>query len=252
MSEIKLYNGDCLELMKEIPDKSIDMILCDLPYGTTECSWDIIIPFEKLWEQYNRIIKDNGAILLFGNEPFSSFLRVSNIRNYRYDYYWQKERITNIFQVKRRAGKIIENISVFYKKQPVYNPQMITFLGIKRTNKIKNGKLGILIDSGNKIPNQYKDNGLRYPTQILKFKRDILISNIHPTQKPVTLCEELIKTFSNEGDLVLDNCAGSMTTAIACINAKRNAILIEKDPKIFTDGKNRVEDVMKKLKGEIK
>ena len=118
----QLLQGDCLELMKDIPDGSIDMILCDLPYGTTKCPWDVIIPFEPLWEQYNRVIKDNGAIVLFGQEPFSSFLRVSNIDNYKYDIYWEKERLTNINQVKKRVGKTIETISIFYKKQCTYNP----------------------------------------------------------------------------------------------------------------------------------
>ena len=133
----KIYLGDCLELMKEIPDKSIDCIICDLPYGTTSCQWDILIPFDKLWEQYDRIIKDNGAVLLFGQEPFSSFVRMSNLKNYKYDIYWQKERITNIQQVKRRVGKNVETISIFYKKQCTYNPQMLNYDGPHRENEIK-------------------------------------------------------------------------------------------------------------------
>ena len=138
----KIYNEDCLMGMQKIDDKSIDCIICDLPYWTTKCSWDIIIPFDKLWEQYNRIIKDNGAIILFGQEPFSSLLRVSNLKDYRYDIYWQKERLTNIMQVKRRVGKDIETISIFYKNQCTYNPQMVKYDGPKRGNKVKNGKLG--------------------------------------------------------------------------------------------------------------
>ena len=228
-----IYNEDCLEGMKQIDDKSIDCVICDLPYGTTACSWDIIIPFDKLWEQYNRIIKDNGAILLFGQEPFSSYLRLSNIENYKYDIYWQKERLTNIQQVKRRVGKDVECISVFYKKQCTYNPQMLTYNGPKRSNKIGNGKLGLLSDSKNKKPFEYKDNGKRYPTQVWKFKRDILTSNLHPTQKPVALLEELIKTFSNEGDLILDNCMGSGSTAIACINTNRNYIGFENNKQYY-------------------
>lgn len=141
---MELLNGDCLNLMKSIPDKSVDMILCDLPYGTTSCSWDTIIPFEPLWEQYNRIIKDAGVIALFGLEPFSSYLRISNIKNYKYDWYWEKERLTNIFQVKRRCGKTIENISIFYKKQPIYNPQMNKHNGKLVTNRIgSNSKFSI-------------------------------------------------------------------------------------------------------------
>jgi hypothetical protein len=150
MSTIKLIEGDCLEKLYDIPDNSIDMVLCDLPYGTTACSWDIIIPFEKLWEHYNRVCKQNAAIVLFGQEPFSSFLRISNIKLWRYDWYWEKERLTNIAQVKRRAGKTIETISVFYKDQCCYNPQMTKYDGEKRTNKVKDGKIGKLINSNEK------------------------------------------------------------------------------------------------------
>ena len=129
MSKYSVKQGDCLELMKEIPDKSIDMILCDLPYGTTQCSWDTVIPFDKLWEQYTRITKDNSAIVLFGSEPFSSQLRCSNLKNYKYDLYWKKEKPTNFMQLKRRFGKVTENICVFYSKQPTYNPQMVEYKG---------------------------------------------------------------------------------------------------------------------------
>ncbi len=235
-----LYNGDCLEVMQSIKDNSIDLILCDLPYGCTSCSWDIIIPFDKLWEQYKRIIKPNGAILLFGNEPFSSLLRVSNLDWYKYDIYWEKERLTNIQQVKRRVGKTIETISVFYNKQCTYNPQMIKYDGPLRSNKVKNGKLGSLTDTGTKKVNEYKDTGFRYPTQVWKFKRDCLTSNLHPTQKPVALLEELIKTFSNEGDLVLDNCIGSGSTGVACLNTHRDFIGIELDEKYFNIAKERL------------
>ena len=239
---MQLYNGDCLIEMDKISDKTIDLVLCDLPYGTTKCSWDILIPFDDLWKQYNRIIKDNGAIILFGIEPFSSFLRLSNLNDYKYDLYWKKERPTNIFQLKKRAGKVIETISVFYKNQPTYNPQMIEYKGKKRTNKVKNGKLGNLIDSSNKKPKEYKDNGLRYPNQVLEFKRDILTSNLHPTQKPIALLENLILTFTNEGDFVLDNCMGSGSTAIACINTNREFIGIEKDENFFNIAKERIDN----------
>jgi site-specific DNA-methyltransferase (adenine-specific) len=239
--KISLYNNDCLIEMSNIPDKSIDMILCDLPYGTTKCEWDSILPFDELWKHYNRIIKDNGAIVLFGQEPFSSFLRVSNIKNYRYDIYWEKERITNIMQVKRRVGKNTENISIFYKNQPTYNPQMVTYHGPKRGNKVKHGKLGKLVDDSNtKTVKEYVDNGLRYPTQIWKYQRDILTSNLHPTQKPVLLLEDLIKTFTNEGETVLDNCMGSGSTGIACLNTNRNFIGIENDTNMFNIAKNRI------------
>ena len=237
----ELLNGDCLELMKDIPDGSIDMILCDLPYGTTKCSWDVLIPFEPLWEQYNRVIKDNGVICLFGQEPFSSFLRVSNINNYKYDIYWEKERLTNINQVKKRVGKTIETISIFYKKQCTYNPQMIKYNGQPRTNKVKNGKMGVLTDQQEKKVIEYKDTGWRYPTQVWKFQRDCLTSNLHPTQKPVALLEELIKTYTNEDETVLDNCMGSGSTGVACIHTNRNFIGMELDKNYFDIAKERIE-----------
>ena len=238
----QLLQGDCLELMKDIPDGSIDMILCDLPYGTTKCSWDVLIPFEPLWEQYNRVIKDNGVICLFGQEPFSSFLRVSNINNYKYDIYWEKERLTNINQVKKRVGKTIETISIFYKKQCTYNPQMIKYNGQPRTNKVKNGKMGVLTDQQEKKVIEYKDTGWRYPTQVWKFQRDCLTSNLHPTQKPVALLEELIKTYTNEGETILDNCMGSGSTGVACIHTNRNFIGMELDETYFNIAKNRIEE----------
>lgn len=183
MSKYKLFLGDCLEEMKKIPDNSIDCIICDLPYGTTQCKWNSVIPFDKLWEQYRRIRKESTPIILFGQEPFSSYLRLSNINEFRYDLYWQKERITNIMQVKKRFGKDVEVISVFYKNQCTYNPQMVKYDGPKRSNKVKNGKLGKLIDDAeNKSVVEYVDKGVRYPTQVLKYKRDILTSNLHPTQ----------------------------------------------------------------------
>ena len=162
----KIILGDCLEKMSEIPDQSIDLILCDLPYGTTACKWDIIIPLDRLWEQYNRIKKENCPIVLFGQEPFSSYLRLSNINNYKYDWYWKKERLTNIFQVKRRPGKVVETISVFYDKQCLYNPQKTNYTGPLRTNKIKDGKLGKLVDNNERRPNEYKDDRTRNPIEI--------------------------------------------------------------------------------------
>ena len=239
----KIYNEDCLIGMQKIDDKSIDCIICDLPYGTTKCSWDIIIPFDKLWEQYNRIIKDNGAIILFGQEPFSSLLRASNLKDYRYDIYWQKERLTNIMQVKRRVGKDIETISIFYKNQCTYNPQMVKYDGPKRGNKVKNGKLGKLVDDNNdKKVFEYNDTGFRYPTQVWKFKRDILTSNIHPTQKPIALYEELIKTYSNPGDLLLDNCSGSGTIAIAALNTGRHFIGFETNENYYNESLKRIDN----------
>lgn len=245
MKNIKLYNGDCLIEMNKIEDNSIDLIICDLPYGTTHLDWDLEIPISDLWEQYNRIIKPNGAIVLFGQEPFSSKLRLSNLKDYKYDIYWEKERLTNIQQVKRRVGKTIETISIFYKKQPTYNPQMVKYDGPLRSNKVKNGVIGGVSDLGNKKVKEYKDTGYRYPTQVWKYKRDILTSNLHPTQKPIKLLEDLIKTFSNEDDLVLDNTMGSGSTGVACVNTGRKFIGIEKDENYFNIAKKRIEEHIK-------
>ena len=239
---IKLYNDDCLKIMSEFSDKSIDCIICDLPYNITKEKWDKEIPFDVLWTNYNRIIKDNGAIILFGQEPFSSKLRLSNIKNYKYDIYWEKERLTNIAQVKKRVGKTVETISVFYKKQCTYNPQMIKYEGVPRSNKVKNGTLGKLVDNQTKKVAEYNDTGWRYPTQVWKYQRDCLKSNLHPTQKPLALLENLVKTFSNEKDIILDNCMGSGTTGVACLKNNRNFIGIEIDEKYFTIAKNRIEE----------
>lgn len=246
----KIYNEDCIGEfgMCLIPEKSIDMILCDLPYGTTKCKWDVIIPFEEIWKQYQRIIKPNGVIALFGQEPFSSFLRLSNLEDYKYDIYWEKERLTNINQVKKRVGKTIETISIFYKKQCTYNPQMIKYEGKPRSNKVKNGTLGKLTDEQEKKVIEYIDTGWRYPTQVWKFQRDILVSNLHPTQKPVLLLEELIKTFTNENEIVLDNCIGSGSTGVACINTKRNFIGFEKDEDYYNIANKRIQKLH--LEGE--
>lgn len=242
----KIYNEDCLIGMNDIPDKSIDCIICDLPYGTTPCNWDKLIHCDKLWEQYERIIKDNGAICLFGQEPFSSLLRCSNLELYKYDWYWQKERLTNVFQVKRRPGKIIETISVFYKKQPIYNPQKTIHDGKRVSNKIGDNA-GFSITqvgegSGSMKPIEYNDDGTRYPLQLIKFNRDSMYDKkFHPTQKPVKLIEYLIKTYTNEGDIVLDNYMGSGTTAIAAINTNRNFIGFELDKNYFDIANERIE-----------
>lgn len=229
----QLVLGDCLEKMKDIPDKSVDLIICDLPYSTTSLRWDKLVNMTLLWKEYKRIRKNTTPILLFGQEPFSSYLRTSNLEEYKYDWYWQKERPTNIMQLKRRPGKVIETLSVFYKKQCYYDPQKIAYTGKLRTNKIKDGSLGKLIDSKMKEPVCYRDDRTRYPLQILQFKRDILTSNLHPTQKPLALLEYMIKTYSREGDLVLDNCAGSGTTGLAARNLNRHFILIEKEKEYY-------------------
>jgi site-specific DNA-methyltransferase (adenine-specific) len=230
----KTFYGDCLDIMPTIPEKSIDLIICDLPYGTTKCLWDIIIPFDHLWKNYNRIAKNKTAIILFGNEPFSSLLRLSNLKIYKQDLYWQKERPVNILQLKRRFGKTIENIIIFYKNQCTYNPQKYKASKYIH-NRIGNGRLGNLIDEQNKKAFDYKDTGWRYPKDVLYFNRDSTGkgNNTHPTKKPLALVEYLIKTYSNEEDIVLDNCAGSGTTGEACIKLKRKYILIEKEKQFY-------------------
>ena len=221
-----LLQGDCLELMKDIPDKSIDLILCDLPYGTTQCKWDSIIPFDKLWTHYNRIIKDNGAIVLFGSEPFSSVLRMSNIKNYKYDWVWEKEQGTNQLNAKIQPLRKHENICVFYKKQPTYNPQMEE--GAPYT--INRNTQTELYNA--QKPSSTVNTGTRYPTTVLKFNRE-LKNRLHPTQKPVALLEYLIKTYTNESDIVLDNCMGSGSTGVACKNTNREFIGMELDEKYY-------------------
>lgn len=239
----ELYNGDCIEVMTRLIDRNVkvDAILTDIPYGTTACPWDIIIPFEPMWSCIKKIRKDTTPIALFGNEPFNSYLRISNIKEYKYDIYWQKERATNIFQLKKRPAKVVETINVFYKQQPTYNPQMTSYDGPRRTNKVKDGKLGVLIDSQNRTPHEYHDRGTRYPLQIVQFKRDILTSNLHPTQKPVALMEFLVKTFTNEDDTVLDFTMGSGTTGVACKNLNRNFIGIELDKTYFDIARERID-----------
>lgn len=246
-----LYKGDCLVEMNNIEDHSIDMILCDLPYSCTHCEWDSLIPFDKLWERYNRLAKKNAAIVLFGNEPFSSYLRLSNIKDYRYDLVWEKESITNFMQVKRRFGKSTEMISIFYKAQPVYNPQMVVHNGKPVSSKpaIKSNKSLTTVDSKYFHITPYVDNGLRYPRDVLRFNRVAKTKTVHPTQKPVELLEYLIKSFTNEGMTVLDNCMGSGSTGVACINTNRNFIGIELDDNYFKIASDRLREAME-LKNE--
>ena len=235
---IDLKQGDCLELMKEIPDNSIDMILCDLPYGTTACKWDSVIPFDKLWKQYNRIIKNNGAIVLFGAEPFSSCLRMSNIKNYKYDWVWKKPNSTTPNLAKIQPMRIYELISVFYKKQPTYNPQMREGKPYTWNSKRSGGEASNIQYAQDKA---IVNTGTRYPINILEFGQE---RGLHPTQKPVPLLEYLIKTYTNEKETVLDNCMGSGSTGVACKNLNRNFIGIELDENYFNIAKERIEGVI--------
>ena len=235
--KVKLLHGDCLELMNDIPDKSVDMILCDLPYGVTQCKWDVIIPFDKLWEQYNRIIKDNGAVVLFGNEPFTSLLICSNLKNFKYNWIWQKNKATGFLNAKKQPLNDNETISVFYKKQCTYNPQM--------TVAEKTYKRGMAKRSKSDCYGEEKDfvqieTGLRYPKRIQYFNNNHTREQLHPTQKPVELLEYLIKTYTNEDEVVLDNCMGSGSTGIACINTNRRFIGMEIEEKYFKIAKDRI------------
>ena len=241
-----LMQGDCLERMKEIPSGSVDMILTDLPYGTTACKWDTIVPLDEMWEQYNRIIKTNAAIVLFGTEPFSSSLRLSNSKMYRFDYIWNKKKAGNIAQSGFQPLKIHEIVSVFYKKKPTYNPQKTSLdkvqtkhlskLSINRKDREDAGGMGGVI----KYSENYEPDK-KLPTSILEFSRDNYKNNIfHPTQKPVALLEYLIKTYTNEGETVLDSTMGSGSTGVACVNTSRKFIGVEMDENYFNVAKDRL------------
>ena len=233
--------------MPKLADKSIDMILCDLPYGTTACKWDTVIPFEPLWTQYKRLIKDNGAIVLTASQPFTSALVMSNPKMFKYEWVWIKAKPSNFLMGKKQPMKYTENILIFYKKQPTYNPIMI-----KRDekNKRNNKKCGYLkyealgLNEDNKYADRLKAgmNDYIYPRNYLYFSQNTKVKYVHPTQKPVALLEYLIKTYTLEGETVLDNCAGSGSTAIACLNTNRNFIGIEKDDKYFEIAKKRIEE----------
>lgn len=241
MSKIELYQGDCLEVMKSIPDKSIDMILCDLPYGTTKNIWDTIIPFDKLWEQYNRIIKDSGCIALFGNQPFTSHLVLSNEKYFRYSLVWVKNKFSDFLNAKRKPMKVNEDICIFYKKQPTYNPQYTYSTPYKRWNTQE--AVNKQTNYGKHKSNVAESEGKRLPLTVLNFDR--VERPAHPTQKPVNLCEWLIKTYTNEEDIVLDNCMGSGTTGVACVNTNRSFVGIELDENYFKIAEKRIKECQK-------
>jgi len=243
---IDLRLGDCLEVMKTIEDNSIDAIICDLPYGTTQCKWDVIIPFNLLWDEYNRIIKEDGPIVLFGSEPFSSALRMSNIKSFKYDWIWDKEIGSGGLNAKRMPLKQHEIISVFAKNNNVikYNPIKTEPTNKNFFNERGEGTFG----KGGLYSNtktSKKINKLKNPTSIIKvnkFSKECNSANrVHPTQKPLDLIEYLVKTYTNEGDTVLDNTMGSGTTMLACKNLNRNGIGIEKDPQYYAVAVARVD-----------
>ena len=239
---VLLMRGDCLELLKDIPDGSVDMVLCDLPYGTTYyIEWDRPIPFEPLWAQYLRICKDTTPIVLFGKEPFSSELRLSNRKMFRYDWVWEKTVFPDFAMAKRRPRAAHEMISVFYKRQPIYNPQMESGPAYLRKGGKRTGKQCIRPNSSLEKRADTVNFGTRYPSSIQKFSNGNNKS-LHPTQKPVPLLEYLIRTYTNPGMLVLDNCMGSGSTGVACVNTGRKFIGMELDPGYFEVAKQRIEE----------
>lgn len=247
---IDLRRGDCLELMKDIPDGSVDMILCDLPYGTTKNEWDVVIPFEPLWEQYGRIVKKNGCIALFADEPLTSLLICSNIKMFKYRITWDKDRGGGFLNAKKMPMKQTEDVCVFYSKHPTYNPQMrlsnpdrirpISSGGAESTNYNAVGKIRCSSDY---------DPRMRYPTNLLKFSAMMgecnNLNRVHPTQKPVALLEYLIKTYTNKGETVLDNCMGSGSTGVACVNTGRRFIGIELDEGYFEIARRRIDEAQR-------
>ena len=239
MPTIELIQGDCLEKMKDIPDKSIDMILCDLPYGTTACKWDTVIPFEPLWEQYRRIAKKNAAIVLTASQPFTTALIASNMRDYRHSWVWDKATISNPMQAKRQPLRQHEDVLVFGVECPAYYPQKTDLhLTRKWRQAAQNDDAA--------IPGRVGATGEvqgKYPKTIIRFPAAKLVGRtVHPTQKPVALMEYLIRTYTKEGETVLDNCMGSGTTGVACVNTNRRFIGIELDPEYFKIAEKRINE----------
>lgn len=239
LKKYELYNGECIEIMRKIEDKTVDMILCDLPYGTTDCSWDNIIPFDEMWEQYNRIIKDNGVIVLFSAQPFTTKLINSNLKNYKYSWYWIKNKSTGFVFSKHQPMRKVEDINVFYKRKPLYIPQGLVELEkpIVKKRKISNNDT---IYNEKTLMKEHIVKYTNYPNNVLFFDKDP--KTVHPTQKPIKLLEYLIKTYTREGDIVLDNCMGSGSTGVAAGNTNRKFIGIELDNKYFEIAKKRIEE----------
>lgn len=247
---ISLHHGDCLEVMKTIPNSSVDMVLCDLPYGTTACKWDVVIPFEPMWEQYWRILKPNGSIALFCTQPFTSVLITSQTDFFREHIVWQKHKPTNFMQGRKRHLKYHEEIILFGKSQPTYNPQMQRreakrVAQAKSDNWRSSAKQEEVVCTKNYGSRSFSvyDPELKLPSALLHFPS--VVSNSkekceHPTQKPVPLLEYLIKTYTNEGETVIDNCMGSGSTGVACVNTKRKFIGIEKEAKYFEIAQKRI------------
>jgi site-specific DNA-methyltransferase (adenine-specific) len=231
----KIYLGDCLDTMKQIDDQSIDMILCDLPYGTTQCKWDSVIPIMALWARYKRIVKKDGAIVLTCQQPFTSHLIMSAASIYRYNWVWRKSKATGFLDAKRRPLNNIEDIAVFSIGASRYFPQMTEGKAHKNGVNTRNKRVEVY---NSFVDTPIYESNAYYPQRVIEFA--VEQKPIHPTQKPVPLFEYLIRTYTNENDLVLDNCIGSGTTAIACINTNRRYIGIEKDEKYYEIANNRI------------
>lgn len=244
---VQLLQGDCLELMKGIPDGSVDMVLADLPFGTSSNRWDTIIPFSPLWVQYKRIIKPHGVIALFGCEPFSTSLRASNLAAYKYDWIWDKHSVNGFLNAKKRPLKRYENICVFSYEAPRYFPQM-EIRGRVRKKGNYNRKAG----DGDGVYGRYKnittENNEYFPTDILSFSNADHTEKLHPTQKPVSLLEYLIRTYTNEGETILDNVMGSGSTGVACVNTGRNFIGMELDHGYFETACKRISEAEEAVK----
>lgn len=248
MSKIELYCDDAIKKMKELiaEGRKVDAVIIDPPYGQTPLNWDSLLPFNELWECIEQLKRDNTTpVLIFGQEPFCTLVRMSNFDSYKYDWYWKKERLTNVFQVKRRPGKVIENIMVFYDEQCTYNPQKTVHNGPKRTNKIGNNAKFSVTQSGQSVvkPVEYNDDGTRYPIQILEVQRDSMYDvKYHPTQKPLELLEILVKTYTKPGDTVIDFVMGSGTCPLACIKNNRNCIGIDSSQEFYEIANKRIEE----------
>ena len=250
MKNIQLYHGDCLEVMKDIPDKSVDMILCDLPYGTLgkkskSSKWDIIIPFDKLWEQYKRIIKEDGVIALTSSQPFTSKIIMSNIDMFRHEWIWQKDKSGNFMNCKSEPMKVHESVVIFGFKKGTYNPKMeLRKKENKRKNKPRMNTSNIINEHEFFTEKSRGNDDYKYPTSV-KFFNSVR-NGLHPTQKPVELLSYLIETYTNEGETVLDNCMGSGSAGVACINTNRKFIGIELDEKYFEIAENRIKESIDK------
>lgn len=237
-----LKRGDCLELMCDVPDKSVDLILCDLPYGTTQNKWDTVIPFEALWAHYNRICK--GAIVLTSAQPFTSVLIVSNLQQFKYQWVWNKSKVTGVLNAKKQPLRNHEDICVFYQKQPTYNPQGVVNCNIQSSTGVSGGKSSANYGKIRQTESgKYTQRQTGYPRSVLSIASEG--DTVHPTQKPVALMEYLIKTYTNEGDTVLDNCMGSGTTGVACANTNRKFIGMELDRDYFRIARRRISEAYK-------